>query len=284
MDAFQPLGLKPPDPEGRGNRIGNIARTQRDRDEAQQHPGGIDRDIGHLAAKFDQGHPQLALFTREAGIARRNRRADHRLDIKVRVLDRLGNVADRRAIGQHDVNIDPQPLRMEPLGIGHAVGPVERVMCGLGVEHHPPIGLDHLARRNQQMFNIIGLDPPPAYINFDLRDPAGQPRTRGADPDAADRGVGHLLGPLNRIAHRIGRRRHIGDIAALDPLRGAVARAEHDDLARVSQPGDHRRNAERADVDRAIDARNAGRGHQSLSFLAGLAALVVGVGASAGFD
>ena len=67
-------------------------------------------------------------------------------------------------------------------------------------------------------------------------------------------------------------------------VRGAVARAKHDDLARVCQPGNHRRNAERADVDRAIDARNAGRGHQSLSFLAGLAALLAGFGASAGFD
>ena len=55
-----------------------------------------------------------------------------------------------------------------------------------------------------------------------------------------------VLGSGHRIAHGIGRRCHIGDIAALDPLRSAVARAKHDDLARVCQPGNHRRNAERA--------------------------------------
>jgi hypothetical protein len=73
------------------------------------------------------------------------RRGDHRLDLEVGLLDRFRQVADRRTVGQHHVDIDPQPLGMETLGIGHAVRAIKRVVRGLGMEHHAPLGLDHVA-------------------------------------------------------------------------------------------------------------------------------------------
>ena len=157
-----------------------------------------------------------------------------------------------------------EPLGMEPLRIGDAVRAVERVVRRLGVEHHAPVGLDHVARRRPAGARCrpASIRRPPMSIST-CAICAGEARARTADPHAGDAGAGHLLGPLDRIAHRIGRGRHVGDVAALDPLAGAVARAEHDHLAVLGQPGDHRRDAERADVDRAEHRRCAampGRG------------------------
>ena len=218
-------------------------------------------------------------------MASRNRRGDHGFDLEMRILHRFGDIADRRAIGEHDVDIDAQPLGMQPLGIGNAIGPVERIMRRLGMQHRAPVGLDDIARSIEQLIDIVALDPPPADIDLDLGNLAGQPRAGAADPDARDTDIGHLLGALDGIAHGIGRRRHIGDIAAANALRGAVAGAEHHHLAGIGETGDHRGYAEGADIDGTENAADAGRRHQSSPFftaagLAGLAGLACLVAAS----
>jgi hypothetical protein len=101
------------------------------------------------------------------------------------------------------------------------------------------------------------------------------PRT--AEQDLADRGIGHLLGALDRVAHRMGGGQHIDHIAAPDALAGPVARAQHDQFARLRQPGDHRRGAERAQIDGGKDLGDAGSDHADL-FLC-----LMGVGGGLGF-
>ena len=102
--------------------------------------------------------------------------------------------------------------------------------------------------------------PPPRSAAADV-DLDGGDGWRGRRPSSRStrwrRWSGELLGALDRVAHGVSRRRHVGDIAAPDPLRGAVAAAEHDHLAALGEAGDHRRDAERADVHRAEHARDA---------------------------
>ena len=198
-------------------------------------------------------------------MARRYRRSDHGFDLQMRVLHCLRDIADRRAIRQHDMDIDPKPLGMQALGIGDAVRPIERIMRWLGMQHHAAIGLDHVARGDQQLVNIVAFDPPSANIDFDLGDLASEPCARTADPHARDADIGHLFGPLDGIAHSIGGCRHVSDIAPADALRGAVAGAQHHHLASIGQASDHRRNAKRANVDGAEHAADPGRWHQFLS-------------------
>ena len=197
----------------------------------------------------------------------------------MRVLHRFGDIAHRCAFRHHHVNINAQPFGMEPARRRNAVRSVERVVRRLRVQHHAPIGLDHAARRNQQLIDVFLLDSPPADIDFYWFDLADQPGARTADPHARYAGVGHLLRAFDCIAHSICRRCHIGDIAALDALAGAVPGPEHDDFAVVGDTGNHRGNAERAEVDRADNTGNARRGHQFCSSL--LACLVAVVAAAA---
>ena len=143
----------------------------------------------------------------------------------------------------------------------------------------------HFAERNYEYPLVPGVSPIDGLRplndvhgpDLDLSDLARQPGTRTADPHRRDAGIGHALGPLDRVAHGIGRRGHVGDVAALDALARAVARAEHDHLARVRDTGDHRRNAKRAHVDRAEHAADAGRGHYSRSSLAALGPVAWGL-------
>ena len=186
----------------------------------------------------------------------------------MRVLHRLGEIAYRRAIGQHHMDIDAQPLGMQPTRIGDAMRAIQRVMRGLCVQHHATLGLDHFARSQQQVKDVVILDPAPADFNLNLRYLARQPCARAPDPDRLHRGICHFLGPLDRVAHSISSRVHVGDIAPLDPLRRAVARAQHHHFTRFRTASDDRRNAERADIDSGKDARNAGARHQFASLLA----------------
>ena len=174
------------------------------------------------------------------------------------VLHRLGDIAHRRALGQHHVDIDAEPLGMEAARIGDPVRAVEEIARRLRVEHHAPVGLDAGLRADQQVLDVLVLDPPAADLDLDRGDLAGETRARAADPHPRDGRPGELLGALDGVPHGVGRGRHVGDIAALDALRGAMAAAEHDHLAPFGDPGDHRRDAERADVHRAEHAGDAG--------------------------
>ena len=215
------------------------------------------------AAELDQRDAEVAFLGGKAGVAGGERRGDDPLDLEMRVLDRLAQVAHRRPVGEHRVDIDPEPLGVEALGIGDAFRPVEEIARRLGVEHHPPVGLERVAPGGEQLLDVLLLDPAPADLDLDLADPAGEPRARSAEPDALHGDPGELFRPFERVAHGIGRGGHVGHVAALDPLRGAVAGTEHGHLAVLRQPGDHRRDAEAADVHRAENPRDTRLGgHQ----------------------
>ena len=91
----------------------------------------------------------------------------------MRVFDRFLEIAHRRAVRQHDMDIDREPLGMEALGIGHAVRAIKRVVRRLGVEHGAAIGLDHLAPGDEQVLDIIALDAAATDFDFDLGGGAG---------------------------------------------------------------------------------------------------------------
>ena len=71
-----------------------------DRLQADQHPAGEDRDVGHPGAELDQRDAELALLVAEAGLARRDRRGDDRLDAEMGRADAQIEIADRRGIGR----------------------------------------------------------------------------------------------------------------------------------------------------------------------------------------
>ena len=217
----------------------------------------MDRDIGHLRADFDQRDTQVAFLASEAGIGRRQRAGDHAFDIEMRGLHRFDQIADGRTFGQRDMDIDPERLGMEALGIGDAMRPVERVMRRLRMQHHASVGVQVVARGIEQVLDVVFLDPAPADGDLDTGNLARQPRPSTADPHALDRGVGIRLGLLDRSADRMAGRAHIGDIAALDPVAGAVARTEYDHLAAFGLAHDHGRNAKRPDVHGAEDTGDA---------------------------
>ena len=133
-------------------------------------------------------------------------------------------------------------------------------MRWLRVQDHAPVGLDMVARGKQQVLDIVFVDASSADGNLDARDLAREACSRAADPDAGNRGVRVRFRFLDRIADRVGRSAHVGDIAALDALALAVGGAEHDHFAVFRLAHDHGRHAEGADVDGAEDAIDARKG------------------------
>jgi hypothetical protein len=151
----------------------------------------------------------------------------------------------------------PSRSACRPRGIGDAFGAVEEVARRLRVQHHAPVGLEAVAAETSRCsMSSSSIRRPPMSISTGTMRLA-RPGARAADPHAGDVGPGELLGALDRVAHGVSRGGHIGHVAAADPLRRAMAAAEHDHLAALGQPGDHRRDTERADIDRPEHARDA---------------------------
>ena len=100
VEAFDPLGLGAAGAEGGGDVVGDVGAADRQRLQADQHAAGEDRDVGDAAAQLDQRHAQLALLLAQAGLARRDRRGDDRLDAEMGGADAqveiLAPAADRR--------------------------------------------------------------------------------------------------------------------------------------------------------------------------------------------
>ena len=208
----------------------------------------------------------IAFFAGQARMRGGQRTCDDAFDIEMRGLHRLDQIAHRRAFSQRHMDVDAQRLGVQPLGIGDAVRTVERVMRRLRMQHHPPVGVQMIARGVEEVFDIVLFDPASADGDLDAGNPARQPGARAADPHALDRGVGIGLGLFHRGADGVARRAHVSDIAALDPVARPVARTQHDHGAVFGLPHDHRGNAEGPDVHRAEDAGDTGLlgRHQSL--------------------
>ena len=268
MEALDPLGRGAAQSEGRGDGIGNVRATERNGEQPDQHAAGIERDIGNGRAHLDQRDAQLTLFLAKHSGACRDRRSDDAADTEIGGRHGLVDIAHRRAIGEDHVDVDAQPLGMQPDRLLDPGCAIERVERGLRVQHHASAGLDRLATRSQQMVDIVLVDPPAAQIDLDPRDRAGEPARSAADMDMVDVEPRDPLGLFHRFAHRQLGRRHVGDIAALDALAGALASAQHQQLARVGAPDDHRADLGRADIERAIGLLDPGDGRAALARLA----------------
>ena len=119
----------------------------------------------------------------------------------------------------------------------------------MGVEHDLAVAVDRALARAEQLIDIGMLDRVAAELDLDIGDVADQAAGAEAGPDVIDGIAGHPLGQLDRLAHRELARRHVGDIAALDPAAFALAGAEHGQAAVVVGPRDHRADLGRADVE-----------------------------------
>ena len=83
-------------------------------------------------------------------------------------LHRFHKVAYWRTVGEHNVDINTKPLRMKPARVCNAMRAIKRVMRRDRVKHTAAIGMDHLARFEKEMFDILFLDPAPANVDFNL--------------------------------------------------------------------------------------------------------------------
>src|SRR5690606_33901741 len=62
IDALQPFGLEPADPEGAGDGVGDVGRAAGDGGEANQHAAHIDRDVGDLGPELDERDAKVPLL------------------------------------------------------------------------------------------------------------------------------------------------------------------------------------------------------------------------------
>ena len=89
-----------------------------------------------------------------------------------------------------------------------------------------------LAPGVEQLVDVRLLDLVAAKLDLDIGDIADQAAGAIARPHVVDGHARHALGELDRLADRELARRHVGDVAALDPAALALAGAEHAQAAR----------------------------------------------------
>ena len=172
------------------------------------------------------------------------------LHAEVRRADDVIDVAQRRRVGGDDVDVDPEPVGVEPDRLLDPLDPVDRVERRMGVEHDLAAAVDRRAAAGEQLVDVRLLDLVAAKLDLDIGDVADQPAGAIARPDFVDGHARHALGQLDRFAHRELARFHVGDVAALDPAAFALAGAEHAQPAVVVGRDDQRADLRRADVER----------------------------------
>ena len=219
--------------------------------QADEHAAGEDRDVGDSAAKLDQGDAELALLVAEAGLARRDRRGDDRLDAEMGGADAEVEILHRRRIGADDVDVDRDLVGMEAERL---LDPVDARRscrapgwrggwCGLRDRSIPGPPSSRASISSAR-------DAAAADRDLDPGDVADQPAGGEADEDLVDLGAGDALGLLDRLADRDLALLHVGDEAALDAAALALAGAEDAQLAVLVRLGDQRADLGRADVER----------------------------------
>ena len=122
------------------------------------------------------------------------------------------------------MDVDPQPVGVQPDRMLDALDPVDGVERGVGVEHDLLAAVDRRLAAAQQFVDVRLLDLVAAQLDLDIGDVADQAAGAEAGPDIVDGHPAHALGDLDRFAHRDFARLHVGDIAALDPAAFALAR------------------------------------------------------------
>ena len=192
---------------------------------------------------------ELALLVAEAGQCRGDWRGDDGAHAKVRLPDHGIDVAQRRRFGGNDVDVDAQPVGVEPDRLLHALRPVDRVERRMRMEHDLAVAVDGILAGTHQLVDVGLLDGMAAKLDLDIGDVADEPSGAVAGPHLLDGLAGHALGKLDRLAHRMFARGHVGDEAALDAAALALAGAEHGQAAFVVRARDDRADLRRADVE-----------------------------------
>jgi hypothetical protein len=214
-------------PERAGDVVGDVLGAKRDRAQPDQHPAGMQRDVGDFGPQLNQSHAQFALLLGQAGERGGDRRGDDRLDAEMRRADHIIDVAQGRGIRGDDVDIDPEAVGVEADRVLDALDPVDRVQCRLGVENDLAAAVERIAAAGQQFVDVGLLDLVAAELNLDVGDVADQPAGAITRPHFVDGDAGHALGQFDCLADREFARFHVGNIAALDPAALALACAEH---------------------------------------------------------
>ncbi len=73
------------------------------------------------------------------------------------------------------MDVDAQPVGVQPARVADVGQPVDRVERRLRVQHHPPGRIDRLAPGGEQLVDILLLDPVAAQLDLDRGDVAHQP-------------------------------------------------------------------------------------------------------------
>ena len=156
----------------------------------------------------------------------------------------------RRRIGGDDVDVDSKAIGKQADRLLHALGAVNGVERGMGVEDDLAVAVDGASSGVQKLVDVRLLDLVAAKLDLDIGDVADNAAGAVACPHLLDSEARHALGELDGFANREFARRHVGDIAALDPPAFALAGAEHGQPAVVTGRGNQRAHLRRADVER----------------------------------
>ena len=224
-------------------------RAQGNRAQPDQHPAEMHRDVGDVGAQLDQGDAELALLLAEAGESGGDRRSDDRLHAEVGRADHGIDIAQRRRVGGDHVDVDPEPVGKKADRVLDALRAVDGVQRRVGVEHDLAVAVDRASAGVEQLVDVGLLDLVAAEFDLDVGDVADQAAGAIARPHVVDGHARHALGELDRFANREFARRHVGDVAALDPAAFALAGAEHGQAAVVVGGDDQRADLGRADVE-----------------------------------
>ena len=104
--------------------------------QARQHSADKHGDIGNSSTKFDQRNTQFHFLRRQACQSSRQRCDHHALDLKMRCPRSHVDVANRRRVGKHDMDVDAQPIRMQPKRIFNTARAIELHMQLLPLHKH----------------------------------------------------------------------------------------------------------------------------------------------------
>ena len=138
------------------------------------------------------------------------------------------DVAQRRRVGGDDVDVDPQPVGVEPDRVLDALDPVDRVerRDGRGAPSGRRWSIAALPPRSSSSMSDCSTWWPPSSTSTLATSLTSPPAPKLAHTSSIVTPA-HPLGAFDRLAHRDLAGFHVGDIAALDPAALALAGAEH---------------------------------------------------------
>src|SRR5207248_3447781 len=124
------------------------------------------------------------------------------------------------------MNVDAEAVGIKADRLLDALRAVDRVECGMGVEHDLAIAVDSALAGAQKLVDVGLLDRMAAELDLDIGEIADETAGAVARPNVFDRQAGHAFGEFDRFAYGEFARRHIGDVATLDAAALALAGAE----------------------------------------------------------